>query len=325
MSQIEYKVETVLGPVAAEDLGPTLIHEHILCSSLSLYHYFGERWFRREDVIQTATNKLRRLAQRHGVRTVVDGTPLNLTRDLRLLAEVSRRSGVHLVASTGFYYYDDFSYSRFPAEDLASYLVDECKYGAEDSSIRPGILKCAVEEMTSAARYLLEAVGRAQSATGLPLFVHTAPTRRNTHEVLDLLQSAGATLGKIIVGHCGDTDNISYVREILARGCWVEIDRLRRNQPEVLARKAAMVASLAEDWLHRLLISHDYICYDNLQDEKTRHRSEPFEDADYDGLCLIHDEVLPMLRCDGIEEEQVQQLLCINPRTVLTSNKATHC
>jgi len=317
MSHTPGKIETVLGPVASEDLGPTLIHEHILCCSLSLWHTFGERWFQREDVIETAVDKLRRLSNRHGVRTVVDGTPLNLTRDLPLLAEVSRRSGVHIVASTGFYFYDDFSYMRFPAEDLADYLVDECRYGAEDSSIRPGILKCAVEELTPSVRFLFEAVGRAQRATGLPLFVHTAPRRQNTLEALDLLFDAGAVPEKIIVGHCGDTVEVPYVREILKSGCWVEIDRLRRNKPEDLVRRAAMITDLAEDHLPRLLISHDYVCYDTLQNEKTRLRS-PYEDPDPDGLCLIHDEVLPRLRRDGMGEQELYRLLCENPRTILT-------
>lgn len=311
-------VQTVLGPVAPEDLGPTLIHEHILCCSLSLYHFFGERWFRREDVIETAVSKLRRLSERHGVKTVVDGTPLNLGRDLRLLAEVSRRSGVNIVASTGFYYFEDFSYSRFPAEDLAEYLSDEYEHGEESSLIRPGILKCAVEEMTSSVLFLLEAVGGAQSVTCLPVFVHTAPNRKNAHEVIDRLLAAGAVPEKMIIGHCGDSDDLSYVRELLNRGCWVEIDRIRRNEPEDLARKAALVANLAEDWLHRLLISHDYICYKDLRNVKTRRRTNSNEEADFDGLCLIHEEVLPILRASGMAEEDLKHLLCINPSTVLS-------
>lgn len=320
MTEGPVSVETVLGPVVAVDLGPTLIHEHILCSSLSLYHYLGERWLRKEDVIATAAAKLRHLRERHGVMTVVDGTPLNLTRDMRLLAEVSRRSGVHIVASTGFYHYDDFSYGRIPAEDLAEYLLDECEHGAEGTTIRPGILKCAVEELTPAVKFLLEAVGRVQVATSLPVFVHTAPKRKNTLEALGLLLDAGATPEKIIIGHCGDSDDPDYAREILRCGCWVEIDRLRRNQPEVFARKTAMVTNLAKDWLHRLLISHDYICYDDRRNEKTRLRSGAAMDEDEHGLCLIHEEMLPLLRQGGMGEPEIEQLLCINPQTVLRAD-----
>tara|TARA_R100000027_G_scaffold5589_1_gene4557 strand:- start:1526 stop:2506 length:981 start_codon:yes stop_codon:yes gene_type:complete len=315
------RVETVLGPVVPEDLGATLIHEHILCSSLSLYHYFGESWLRKEEVIVTAATKLQRLRERYGVTTVVDGTPLNLSRDIRLLAEVSRRSGVHIVASTGFYHYDDFSYGRISVEDLAGYLLEECAQGAEGTSIRPGILKCAVEELTPAAKFLLATVGRVQAATGLPVFVHTAPKRRNTLEALGMLQEAGSAPEKIIVGHCGDSNDTEYVREILRCGCWVEIDRLRRHQPEVFARKTAMVANLAQDWLHRLLISHDYICYDDRRNDQTRQRLGTVIDEDEQGLCLIHEEMLPRLRQCGIGEAEMEELLCKNPQTVLRPNR----
>ena len=317
-----HAVESVTGPLAPKTLGTTLIHEHILCCSLPLYHHWGERWFQREDVIANAAAQLKRMADRHGVTTIVDGTPLDLARDVRLLSEVSRRSGVAIIASAGFYHYDHFSYTRVPAETLAAYLIEECEHGAEGTSIRPGMLKCAVEELTDTCRHLLRATGLAQAATGLPVFVHTSPRRKNTLESIDLLRAAGADLDKIVVGHCGDSGDIAYVREILRTGCRVEIDRIRRHLPDALAMKADMIADLAADWLDRLLISHDHICHDDRMNNKQAASPDaPAFAHDPDGLCCIHEQVLPRLRSRGMTDVELDRLLQQNPRDVLCQRR----
>lgn len=320
---MEQPVESVTGPLAPETVGTTLIHEHIVCCTLALSHHWGERWFRREDVIANAVAQLKRMGERHGVTTIVDGTPLDLARDIRLLAEVSRRSGVAIIASAGFYHYDHFSYARVPAETLAAYLIEECEHGAEGTSIRPGMLKCAVEDLTDTCRHLLRATGLAQAATGLPVFVHTNPRRKNTLESIDLLRDAGADPDKIVVGHCGDSGDTAYVREILHTGCRVEIDRIRRLLPEALAMKTDMIADLAPHWLDHLLISHDHICHDDRMNNKYAASPDAAAfDHDPDGLCCIHEQVLPRLRSRGMTDHELDQLLRKNPRDVLCHRRA---
>ncbi|MFN2545758.1 MAG: hypothetical protein ABR600_14470 [Actinomycetota bacterium] len=94
-------VQTVLGPIDAAELGPTLVHEHIHFS------YPGDVFdptgrFDRAEAIEGAVERMRGLSE-HGIRTVVDPAPIEMGRDPSFVAEVSERSGMQLVCATGFY------------------------------------------------------------------------------------------------------------------------------------------------------------------------------------------------------------------------------
>ena len=99
-------VNTVLGPVAAEALGQTLMHEHITCADWSMRMNFGDKFLQYDKLVEMAAGQLKKLKE-YGVTTFVDGTAVNLGRDIHLLRDVSERSGVNVVASSGFYYQEE--------------------------------------------------------------------------------------------------------------------------------------------------------------------------------------------------------------------------
>ena len=117
-------VHAVTGPVPASELGKVLIHEHIICVSPVFYRCFGEKWFSREKIIETAVTKLKN----SGFQTIVDGSPAALGRDVCLLAEISRQSGVNIIASSGFYTTLEFGLDHVPPEIMAQYFIDECLF-----------------------------------------------------------------------------------------------------------------------------------------------------------------------------------------------------
>ena len=89
-------VNTVLGPVDPADLGFTLSHEHVLLSAAGVSHTYPG-FIDHQQVTDDGAAELKG-AYDEGVRTIIDVTTFDLGRDIRLLAEVSRRSGVHIVA-----------------------------------------------------------------------------------------------------------------------------------------------------------------------------------------------------------------------------------
>ena len=84
-------IQGVLGPIDTAELGQTLMHEHITCADWSMRMNFGARFFEFDQVAEIAAGQLGK-AKALGVRTVVDGTPVNLGRDIRLIREVARRN-----------------------------------------------------------------------------------------------------------------------------------------------------------------------------------------------------------------------------------------
>ena len=95
-------VETALGPVATDALGPTLMHEHIVTRSPGVH----ENWphlFPRDAILALAERKMADLYAR-GIRTVVDLTTVDLGRDIDLIVAVARRSPVQVLVATGVWW-----------------------------------------------------------------------------------------------------------------------------------------------------------------------------------------------------------------------------
>ena len=92
-------VNTVLGPVETADLGFTLSHEHVGTNAAGLRHTYPE-FLDREGLLEQAVAAMRE-AYQAGVRTMVEMSTFDLGRDIGLIQEVSRRSGVQLIAVTG--------------------------------------------------------------------------------------------------------------------------------------------------------------------------------------------------------------------------------
>ena len=93
-------INSVLGPLDSADMGTTLMHEHIISSSTGIPQNYP-------DILDSGYMKriLKGLKQAKagGIDTIVDATTLDLGRDVNILAEVSRRTGVNIIACTGWW------------------------------------------------------------------------------------------------------------------------------------------------------------------------------------------------------------------------------
>src|SRR5689334_6894640 len=98
-------VESVLGPIDADDLGQTLMHEHVFVLDQEIESNYPGRWDEQERMAD-ARQKLQDVAAR-GVRTIVDLTVLGLGRDVARVVEVAKQVDVRILAATGLYTYDD--------------------------------------------------------------------------------------------------------------------------------------------------------------------------------------------------------------------------
>ena len=75
-------IQTVTGAISGAELGAVLMHEHISCSSLSFAKAFGEAWLDQEQIRALSVEALRELKSQYGVALLVDGTPIDLGRDV---------------------------------------------------------------------------------------------------------------------------------------------------------------------------------------------------------------------------------------------------
>jgi 5-phospho-D-xylono-1,4-lactonase len=124
-------IRIVLGDIAPEDLGVCYAHEHTIID-LS-YAVNKDADFLINDVYKSAQELTEFYTS--GGRAMIDSMPCDCGRNIKKLAEISRRSGVHIVASTGLHlqkYYDLGHWGQFYSEDmLADLFVAEIEEGID--------------------------------------------------------------------------------------------------------------------------------------------------------------------------------------------------
>ena len=310
------KIHSVTGPIESSELGTTLMHEHVNCADWSMRMNFGDRFFEFDTVAEMAAVMFKKMNRECGVTTVVDGTPINLGRDVKLIREVAVRTGLHFIASSGFYYQEDFGLMFLSESEIADLLLGECQNGIGDTGILPGIMKTAVEkpELTLYLRRVLGAVARVAAQTGLPVFCHHNPHNKNGGDILDIFESKGVAPGRVILGHSGDTDDLSYLSEMLNRGCYIGMDRFGYcDRTLSLQRRAAAIAALYEkDYGRRMLLSHDLVVAGFFGGDSERENANP-EDRSPD-FTFIHKKVLPALLASGLTQKEFDMMMKENPK-----------
>lgn len=310
------EIQSVLGPVDTAALGQVLMHEHLTCADWSMRMNFGPRFYEEDKVAEMACGMLSKAAAM-GVRTVVDGTPVNLGRDIRLMRETARRTGLNIIASTGFYYQEEPWLAFRDEEQIYDLLMGDCTGGIQGTHSRPGILKAGVGHagVTPLLQKVLHATGRAAARTGLPIFCHHDPSICSGGEILDLFEGCGVAPSRVILGHSGDTTELDYLTAMLERGCWLGMDRFGFCDRDLgLEPRVDAIARLCEKgWGHRLLLSHDLAAYLAFWDSWETTKSSDYLNLEED-FTFIHRRVLPALRERGLESSVVDGLLTANPK-----------
>lgn len=247
--------KTVLGEVTANELGIVLSHEHICCYNEYLYIMAGKQYLSKEELLNVSVKYLKELKEKYGLNTFIDCTPVNIGRDIELLKEVSQKSGVNIVCSTGFYYTEETVLYNASAELIAEYIVKDAE------NINAGIIKCAVENETISDfnKKLLIASAIAQKTLGLPIVLHTNASNKNGIKALEILLSEGVKPEAITLGHLSDTEDLEYVKQIGEYGCFIGFDRLYDNKDEeYINRKVNNIKYLCKSgYADKILLSHD--------------------------------------------------------------------
>src|SRR3990172_3326730 len=93
-------INSVGGPLDSEQMGFTLMHEHILVQSPGVKENFPI--FDREAEIERSVAKIKDV-QARGVNTLVDLTPGDW-RNMPFVKEVVRRTNMQVIVATGIYW-----------------------------------------------------------------------------------------------------------------------------------------------------------------------------------------------------------------------------
>ena len=305
-------VETALGPLATAELGPTLMHEHVVTRSPGVMENWPHLWDR-PAILALAERKLADLHAR-GIRTIVDLTTVDLGRDIDLIVEVARRARVRIIVATGVWWMPQRYFSAHGVDAVADLFVRDVARGIGTSGVKAAIIKCATDTagVTPVIENNLRACARAQKATGVPISTHTWAAGRVGEVQQAIFAQEGVDLRRVIIGHSGNSDDLGYLRGLMERGSTIGMDRFGLEHFLPTAKRVEVLARLcAEGYASRMVLSHDANCWTDMLSEEDKRRTRPLWHYNH-----IPDDILPALRKAGVTEDQIEQMLVRNPRAI---------
>jgi phosphotriesterase-related protein len=249
-------INSVLGPIDTKNLGFTLMHEHVMSQGFVARNYpelLGENFLDR--IIEGIDT-----AKQGGVDTIVDATTFDLGRDVAILAEVSRKTGVNIVACTGWWM-NLPQYLTGNSPDLyADLFVREIQEGIAGTGIKAGILKSAADfgGVTATGEIMLRAVARAHLRTHVPIMLHSYAPEQVAKRQLAILKDEGVDLKRVAVDHVNDTQDLEYLTWLLEQGCYLGWDRYPGLNLSSYARTETLKRLIDAGWTGHLLPSHDF-------------------------------------------------------------------
>ncbi len=308
-------VNTVLGPVDTADFGFVLSHEHVATNAAGLRHTYPG-FIDRSGIVEQSVAALKE-ARDEGLRTIIDVSTFDLGRDVALMAEVSRASGVQIVAATGNHLAVPRPFGDVSPDVIAPFYAKEIEEGIEGTGIKAGIIKVASDRggITPPQEVVLRAAARAHKMTGTPISTHTWSPDRVGEQQVRILEEEGVDLSRVYIGHSNDDTDLDYLLGLLEKGVWLGLDRYPGGRvpgtPDWEQRTEVAKKLIDAGHLHRIMLSHDYSI------PKARHGAEVQEErrtANPDGYNFIPRKVLPRLKELGVSDGDIRIIMEENPR-----------
>jgi phosphotriesterase-related protein len=312
------EINTVSGIINGQQLGCTLIHEHLRTRSESIAFQFPHL-YDEDDEFQQAVYQVNEVKTR-GVKTICDPTVMELGRDIRFMERVAHETGVQIIAATGIYSYH-YIPPHFQNRDInymAEVFIRDIEVGVQNTDIRAGFLKCATDAqgITPDVEKVIRAVARAHHKTGVPIMTHSHPASGTGLLQLEILQKEGVTPENILIGHCGDTDNIDYLLRILDKGAFIGMDRYGNTRRLPTEKRNSTVIDLVKrGYTNQMFLSQDYCCtIDWYPPEVKKEMKLKWS------MYFIFDEVIPYFKESGITDEQIHTMMIENAQRWFASN-----
>lgn len=347
------KVQTVLGPIAPENLGITLTHEHFL---VDLTVWFKEPDDCSEKLLAYQPVSLENLgwvryhpinnldniriwdeqmligeAQRYklaGGNSVVDVTNVGLGRDARALARISRATGLNIIMGSGHYVGTMQSITKeLTEETIAGEIVHDVSVGVGNTGIRAGIIGelGLFWPLRNRDRILLRAAASAQKQTGAPVNIHPGFSPDSPFEAIEVLKNAGGDMSRVVMSHVDRTIAEHATRVKLAKiGCYLEFDLFSWEgyfaQRMVVSEDNPIKADLPND-AERInqiiaLIKEGYLNQILIShDICEKHRLYRYGGS---GYAHILQNVVPLMREKGMSEDHIHTITVENPKRMLT-------
>ncbi|ULJ76626.1 phosphotriesterase family protein [Rhizobium gallicum] len=337
------KVMTVAGPVAADALGVTLMHEHVLNDCRCWWHppktperqYLAEGFvcmeilgeLRQDPFVNqhniTLDDEPLAIAEledfaKEGGSTVVEPTCQGIGRNPLALRRIAKATGLNIVMGAGYYLASSHpaKVAGMSVAEIADEIVCEALEGAQGTDVKIGLIgEIGVSsDFTAQEEKSLRGATQAHCRTGLPLMVHLPGWFRLGHKVLDIVAKEGGDLRHTVLCHMNPShDDLGYQGEIASRGAFLEYDMIGMDFfyadqqvqcPSDEEAARAIIKLVEMGHAGRILLSHDVF----LKMMLTKYGGN--------GYAYVLRHFLPRLKRHGLNDRIIGQMMRDNPRSV---------
>jgi len=344
--ELRGKIQTVTGLIAPEDLGSTLMHEHILCDitppklaasnvedvEITLENYFDivygtipHKGKYKLVVPELLTREIAQIRE-WGGKSVVELTCAGLKPMPEALAAMSAEAGVQIIMGCGYYVHDYQTQDPLSAgvydktaDDVAQDIIGQIYHGAWGTGVRAGIIGevgCQ-SPWTDHEKKVMQGALIAQQETGAAINVHPGRHADQPQEVADFLRARGGDTSRVVISHIDRTvfDDDRLLR-LADSGVTLEFDLFGQemsyyphsdiDMPNDAHRLQMIRMLIDHGHLERVVISHD-ICYCTRLTKFGGH-----------GYGYIHRHILPLMLRRGFTEDEIDGIMERNPARILT-------
>ena len=353
---ISGKALTVNGTIEPDQLGTTIMHEHLFIDfwrdkvpplnapaseaalwdqklTLENLHLARRYWRIKDNLIlgDEETSIAEALEfKKSGGSTIVDVTSIGIGRDPRTLRRVANATGMNVVMGAGWYHkaYHPNDMDERTVEDLAKEIILDVTKGVGDTAIRSGIIgEVGIngDPLTPNEIKSLRASAWASRATGAPISFHYGGTGREKLEVAMVLKEEGADMSRVIFGHADVVAwDMPLMLELLENDVYIQFDMLGMDtnplflQPRSHAKGDTTGLATTPQVVEAIpkLIEAGY--EDRILLSQDVCSKIQLKRYGGNGYSFIMEQILPTLRRKGVPEEQIDKLVVGNPRRVLT-------
>jgi phosphotriesterase-related protein len=316
-------IETVLGPIEAGRVGPTSMHEHLFSDASALGIPADPDGPERDVVLDDPGLAVEELGLAAGAwrsdksaPLVVDPTVWGFGGPDPRLADVSRESGVAVVAGVGAYVPRTRPewINQMDEDELHSLFLTALTQGLPECDFKAGIVGMLSPgfPLDEADRHLLRAGARAAAETGSAAIIRLDPRRHDGLDVLEVTTAAGLAPERVVFSNVdGYARDLDALRELAAAGATLKWCFGYEAPPRpglataTDAERADSVASLLGEGYQRQVLACGVW---------TKAALHKYGGWGYDHLPTT---VVPMLRDRGLTSVELHDLLVTEPRRLL--------
>lgn len=340
-------IQTVTGSIQIEDMGITLPHEHMFIDLRNQFTEFSDLEKAEISKQMVNINNLGRLRlnpyavkdnlvlddmetavsetmffKNAGGNTIVDCTSIGIKRQAEKLKELSIRTGVKIIAGSGYYTQDTHpsEMENWDAEKIADNIVRDFLEGIDGTDIKAGIIGeiGTSKDILPQERKNLYAAAIAYKQLNAPIYIHTYPWGRAGLEAVDMLIKNGVDPCKIILCHVDVEPDLNYIETLLNRGVYVEFDNFGKEfviPPNErgfaggifirdLERIKIISKLVKQGHSNRILITND-ICLKTML-------------CCYGGWGYAHilKNIIPLMESEDLQPEIIDRIILNNPKSI---------